>query len=587
MSDYFANDYYDVFISYRVRTDAKTLFSELRANHTKNTKVFLDNVELKLGYKWKKQFLAALKHSKVCVPIISNEFITKLVVSDVGVDNVLLEWDTIIECCENDSGQLIVPLFVDDATGPLDSDKADAAMKPIKAMNCARTAEEIWRWFKDNQGRKIDLRDSNQLKLFILELQELIAEQPNPIQVTTKRKPLQYNLYEEDDPEIFIDCGKVIGEIRAILEKGNICNLKGIGGSGKTFVANKCAFVMLADGYIIAKFTADNEENLLKDFEEYLLRLLKRDKLPISCKRVRDYLRLLNDSDLPKQFIILDNVKSIKDVEDFKHSKNPNVKFLITSRTFITKPVIYKEFYSEEACIEYLKRETDRGFTIADCKSIFDVTNGFPLRLAIAARTLCDPAESLADYLADVNRKKSAMNFNFNPDHDSSDDVDELFPEVSLSVDKLQQKERCGHLFLALLAYLEPDLIIEKYLIESVEKYRGEATGTEEILVLNSGSIQTSRKGAVKLGILENANSQSTLENESSSSLAIKIHRCVQAEIRDRVQMRASLEAVARKIAKLYDEITKSCDTLVSVLREGKVDDVSVLLQKWPKCSLD
>ncbi|KAJ3114719.1 hypothetical protein HK098_007206, partial [Nowakowskiella sp. JEL0407] len=575
MSDYIKSDYYDVFISYRVRTDAdnaKTLFSELRANHTKNTKVFLDNVELKLGYKWKKQFLAALKHSKVCVPIISNKFIEDLVVSEVKVDNVLLEWGTIIDCCENGSGQLIVPVFIHDATGPLDFGKADAAMKPIKAMNCARTAEEIWEWFKDNQGRKIDLRDSNQLKLFVIELQDTIAGLPKPIQVATKRKPLQYNLYEADDPEIFIDCGKVIGEIRAILEKGNICNLKGTGGSGKTFVANKCAFLMLADDYIIAKFTADNEKNLLKDFEEYLLRLLKLDKLPVSCKKVRDYLRLLNDSDLPKQFIILDNVKSIKDVEDFKHSKNPEVKFLITSRTFITLPVIKKDFYSEEACIEYLKRETKRGFSTDQCKLVFDITNGFPLRLAIAARTLSDPDEQLVEYLAGVNRKKSAMNFNFNPDQ-NSDDVDELFPEVSLSVDKLQQKESCGHLFLALLAYLEPDLIIEKYLIESVEKYRGEATGSEEILVLNSGSIQTSRKGAVKLGIVENANSQSTLENESSSSLAIKIHRCIQAEIRDRVQMQASLEAAARKIAKLYDEITKSYDTLVSVLREGKVDD--------------
>ncbi|KAJ3115479.1 hypothetical protein HK098_006946 [Nowakowskiella sp. JEL0407] len=668
---------YDLFISYRVKTDAenaKILFAGFRADQTKNMKVFLDNRELKLGNDWKMQFLAALKKSRAGVPIISNRFIEALNVEEGKEDNVLSEWDTMIDCC-----QLIIPVFVHDDTGPLDFEKADLAMKSVRAKDCKRTANELWECFKTKQGRNVDLRDSNQVELFVLKVRDQMPKLPflellirlfsgsplfnpsnqipiapsdqtnttvpsnqpptatsadqttpaiisstavpskipdtTPIPIPTTSlanpRPMQFNLYAKDDPKIFIECTKLFGEIIKILENSNICNLKGLGGSGKTFVANKLAFLMLAKGYIIAKFTADNEANLTRDFADYLTRLFKVEKLEVTGGKVGDYLQLLNNShhNTSKQFIILDNVKSCDDIAEFEHCDNPNIKFLITSRTFITTPVINKDFYSEEACIEYLKKETNRGFTDEHCKSIFDITNGFPLRLTIAARTLRDPTERLNDYLADVRKKKDSMNFDFNPEKDASDDVDELFPEVSLSIDKLTGKVACGHEFLALLAKLEPDLIVEKYLVESLKDYssgkrasvKGGIPDNSQIspwkidqsdkqmfdFALDATNIENSRRHALKLGIIEYASTQSNLENVTRAITAFKIHRCVQAEICDRVKKLQTLEAAVVEIAKLYDKRTKSYNTLCEELKAQNVDDAVILLQKWSTCSLN
>ncbi|KAJ3115030.1 hypothetical protein HK098_007079, partial [Nowakowskiella sp. JEL0407] len=411
---------------------------------------------------------------------------------------------------------------------------------------------------------------------------------------------MQFNLFAKDNPQIFIDCTKVISEIDEILKEGNMCNLRGLGGSGKTFVANKYAFLMLARGYIVAKFTADTEANLIRDFSEYLMKLLKVDKLPVRGGRICDYLQFASECDLPKQFIILDNVKRLSDIDDFRHSNDTNVKYLITSRTFITEPAIIKDFYSEYACIEYLKKETKRGFHDKQCKKIYEITNGFPLRLAIAARYLQNPTESLTNYLANVERKKREMNFTFNPEKLATDDVDELYPEVSLSIDKLTKEVNCAYLYLVLLSGLEPDLIVEKYLIESfkefqqnhkMQKFAGNFKriigSNSDIMVLTKEKVEESRIAALKLGIVENVHTLSDSANEAESAVVIKIHRCVQAEVRDRVRKKSSAETSVSEIAQLYDKRTKSYDTLCSELKAGMVDNALVLLQKWSSCELN
>ncbi|KAJ3113964.1 hypothetical protein HK098_007523, partial [Nowakowskiella sp. JEL0407] len=596
------------------RTDevnAKLLFTEFRVDRKKNTAVFLDNVELSLGSDWKEQFLDALRGSRVCVPIISNRFMKDLDVKEGQVDNVLLEWDTILESCDNGSGQLIIPVFVEDETGAFDFKDADAAMKDVKAKSCKRTAREIWDLFKRNQGEKVDLRDLYQVKLFVRNVQDRVSEVTNSSlgQPAQKRRPIQFNLYAKDDPQIFIDCSKVIGEIDEILEHGNMCNLRGLGGSGKTFVANKYAFLMLARGYIVAKFTADTEADLIRDFSEYLMKLLKVDKLPVRGGRICDYLQYASECNLPKQFIILDNVKQFSDIEDFRHSwdKDTNVKYLITSRTFISEPAIIKDFYSEYACIEYLKKETKRGFNEKQCKNIYEITNGFPLRLAIAARYLRDPTESLADYITNIEKKKKQMKFTFNPEKLATDDVDEIYPEVSLSIDKLTEKVSYAYMYLVLLSGLQPDLISEKYLMESFEEYQRKyrefqkkhmvqrlttkfkniVGSNTDIMALTRVKVEESRKVALKLGIVENAHTLSDPENEAESAVAIKIHRCVQAEVRDRVRKKSSTETSVSEIAQLYDKRTKSYDTLCSELKAGMVDNALVLLQKWSSCELN
>ncbi|KAJ3110885.1 hypothetical protein HK098_000389, partial [Nowakowskiella sp. JEL0407] len=295
-------------------------------------------------------------------------------------------------------------------------------------------------------------------------------------------------------------------------------------------------------------------------------------------------------------------------IDDFRHSNDTNVKYLITSRTFITEPAIIKDFYSEYACIEYFKKETKRGFNDNQCNTIYEITNGFPLRLAIAARYLRDPTESLADYINNVEKKKKQMKFTFKPEKLATDDVDELYPEVSLSIDKLTEKVSYAYMYLVLLSGLQPDLISEKYLMESFEeyqrKYRQEfqrkhmvqrlttkfkniVGSNTDIMALTRVKVEESRKVALKLGIVENAHTLSDPENEAESAVAIKIHRCVQAEVRDRVQKKLTTETAVSEITQLYEKRTKSYDTLCSELKAGMVDNALVLLQKWSSCELN
>ncbi|KAJ3122390.1 hypothetical protein HK098_002908 [Nowakowskiella sp. JEL0407] len=352
-----------------------------------------------------------------------------------------------------------------------------------------------------------------------------------------KRRPMQFNLYAKDNPEIFIDCRKWIREIDEILEAGNMCILRGLGGSGKTFVANKYAFLMLARGYIVAKFTADTEANLIRDFSEYLMKLLKVDKLPVRGGKMSDYLQFARECDLPKQFIILDNVKYLSDIEDFKHDKNPNVKYLITSRT---------------------------GFTDQQLRLLYDITNGLPLRLAIAARILRNPAQSLDDYVAMVEENKSKMKFNFNPEKDAPDDVDELFREVSLSIDELTATDSYAFLYLSLLTELDPDFIVEIYLVESIEEFQNQPTlqAADDILGLDRDIIAKCRLKALKLGLVE-------FSTQSGSWSTIRVPRCVQAEIRDQVKKRPAIQSAAAVIAKLYEKRKKLDDKLYSEFRKA------------------
>ncbi|KAJ3124174.1 hypothetical protein HK098_001348 [Nowakowskiella sp. JEL0407] len=579
---------YDVFISYRVKYDekhAETLYNRFKFNQSKNTKVFWDKASLELGNKWKKEFLDALANSRIFIPILSNEFMDNLVVEKNKVDNVLLEWDTILERCENGSKQLIIPVFVD----PFNFGNAGNSMKDIAAKDCKRTAKQIWDSFNEIQGRFMKMGIVSEEELFVLKVQDmynglffnflnglnqnLFLRLVNLPPIT---RPMQYNLYESDDPDIFIDCAEVIREIDNQFKTANICNLMGLGGSGKTFVANKFAFLMLARGFVIAKFTADSVANLNAHFEKYLKRLLEVENLPATDGNVRDYLQLLTNAKPQKQFIILDNVTNLDHVEEFKHSKNKDIKFLITSRKFITNPLITKGFYSEEACVDYLRKETGRKFSDQLFKDIVEITNGFPLRLKMAARVLSNPHQKLQNYLADVKRKKAEMKYKFDPARESNDEYDELFPEVSLSVDILTQQVSCGDHYLALLSYVEPDFIVEKHLVAIAEQFRA-------FIPLDSNQIDASRQAALNLSIIEDAKTKSDSEDEST--IAIKIHRCVQAEIRDRLKD-TFLGSVVENIGKLYNARTKSYDTLCSELKAGKVEDSLILLQTWSKCEL-
>ncbi|KAJ3126129.1 hypothetical protein HK098_007840 [Nowakowskiella sp. JEL0407] len=188
--------------------------------------------------------------------------------------------------------------------------------------------------------------------------------------------------------------------------------------------------------------------------------------------KLAEYVQYANRCNLPKQFIILDNVKKRSDVEDFIASTNENVLCMITSRTFITNPVVQKQFYSDDACIDYLKKETDSRFKDEEYHRIVELTTGFPLRLKVSAKYLQNPFVSVDLYVCEIKSRIESTNFVTKDAEDASDDVDDLYPEISFSIDKVTENDSFVYSYLLLMSELEPDLIIEKYLLKSLQKYQ-------------------------------------------------------------------------------------------------------------------
>jgi hypothetical protein len=116
---------YDVFISYRVQSDAplaRRLFdalslvekaSEDYSGEKRRLRIYLDQVRLVDGHRWDLGFLEGLSNSLVVMPIVSTGALRSMLgASETVVDNVLLEWLMTLELHERGAVKAVLPLLV-------------------------------------------------------------------------------------------------------------------------------------------------------------------------------------------------------------------------------------------------------------------------------------------------------------------------------------------------------------------------------------------------------------------------------------------------------------------------------------------
>ncbi|KAJ3095313.1 hypothetical protein HDU97_007042 [Phlyctochytrium planicorne] len=112
-----ANYHYDFFISYRVSSESN-LARELKLQLVSlGFRVFLDQEELKDGEDWRKGFVLGLKRSRIVLMLVSEGCVRRMMTSNRGVDNVLLEWETAM-CAQEMGFCLAVPVYI--GTGKVD-----------------------------------------------------------------------------------------------------------------------------------------------------------------------------------------------------------------------------------------------------------------------------------------------------------------------------------------------------------------------------------------------------------------------------------------------------------------------------------
>ncbi|KAJ3084649.1 hypothetical protein HK100_009267, partial [Physocladia obscura] len=265
------------------------------------------------------------------------------------------------------------------------------------------------------------------------------------------------------DPKHCISRDDIWNKMDETFASGNICILRGIGGSGKTYAACKYAHQCMKYGQNVAWIKSDSLANAESKYREYVVAVARHPANTGKFTDVHDlpFNQILTEivqNDIGRKFLlILDNVDDYTDVEHIVSAHSAaNCKVLITTRCILTPtnsiaPLdsILVSIPSEEACILFFQSLEYRTISAEDAKKITDACNQLPLRIQVAARYLTKYQEkSVTSYLEAINIQKQKK------------DVDpQIYPEVSLSIENLKEKHILAHNLLMLFVFLDPDYI--------------------------------------------------------------------------------------------------------------------------------
>jgi len=128
------SSYYDIFLSYRVCTDAELaekLVDHIHLQH-KQLQVFLDKICLPVGENWESGFLNGLMNSRVVALLISRQGIESFKHAHTRHDNMLLEYETALNrlADEGPNKIKIIPIFVGrKITTMIDGEQAEVIQK--------------------------------------------------------------------------------------------------------------------------------------------------------------------------------------------------------------------------------------------------------------------------------------------------------------------------------------------------------------------------------------------------------------------------------------------------------------------------
>ena len=166
---------FDVFLSYRVDSDAslaRTLFDKLSARHVR---VWLDVKCLKDGVGWEEGFCNGLVQSRCLLPILSKKAIKarfEALTEDSACDNVLLEYRLAGELHQRGMIERIFPLFVgelDDGGSYGNYFAQGCAPAPASAATVAAVEAKL-RMHLDRQGLGLPLQPAASVKAVLGEI---------------------------------------------------------------------------------------------------------------------------------------------------------------------------------------------------------------------------------------------------------------------------------------------------------------------------------------------------------------------------------------------------------------------------------
>ena len=317
----------------------------------------------------------------------------------------------------------------------------------------------------------------------------------------------------------------ILTELREQFGSSNKQIIHGLGGVGKSQIANEYCYRNAGDYDVVWWLRAENASSLATDYAslagQKALNLPERgeQELEVIIKAVRDEL-----NHRKKWLLIFDNACDYESIRSYLPQASSG-HILITTQNPDGRQIGVPrkiETWTRPESIAFLKHRTGQEHD-KDAGELADALGDLPLALEQAGAYIENSGISIAKYLELYKNRRAALRKDESAPHDHPESVDVTF---TLSIEKAREREPLAVTVLNLCSVVAPDMIPKKLLAACGEHLSQEDGGAlQDELILNR-AIAALRKYSLL-----------SVEPEH-----VSIHRLVQPV----AQERAGEEAISR-----------------------------------------
>ncbi|KAI8805449.1 hypothetical protein BJ742DRAFT_407304 [Cladochytrium replicatum] len=604
-----------VFVSYRQNGSdsllAELFCAEMEADLTKryhpaSLPVFLDKRCLPIGGDWSEGFINGLQKSRVIVYLLSKESIrTMLSKLEKGQrDNVLVEIEEGLQLKSiADRATTLIPVLI----GNYHHSHANQMEKLVPfaefdestlehSKSGLKVKETMANLFKF-QGLHLDPKNvAASVNVIIEELGRIEVPQSfcswaTPTQTQTALGS-QHQLHSRPNPTIYINRDDILSQIDTTLRSNastsSTAVLKGVGGSGKTFIATKYGYQCVDRGYQVAWLKADSEEAVKESyiaFAQWILRDYTISQL--ACFTLSNVMTMVESTSAKypttKKLMIFDNIEDYQHIQEIIRA-HPNAQFLLTTRNPLYRDGLLMPFIKvdlpDSSRAEQFVVQSIPTLDLVHATTIVQQCEQLPLRLEITVKYLQQIFNNVNNYsvrkrkagpevaitataviAGKANKEHSQESIDYQKPIDYSKFVTKIIndytsdvqnakvacnedshPEIVVSLNYLMDQNKNAFEMFQLCAYLDPDAVSLDIIVDFQK--RQSAQFWAPILHNFSKKVQKNLSESVpllkELGLVKELGTV-------SNSVIVCIHRCVQAQLKASIKDENSKSMLAKE----------------------------------------
>ena len=296
--------------------------------------------------------------------------------------------------------------------------------------------------------------------------------------------PVVWNVPFQRNPN-FTGREEILTELREQFGASVKQIIHGMGGVGKSQIANEYCYRNAGDYDVVWWLRAENASSLATDYaslagqKAFNLPERGEQELEVIINAVRDELNHRN-----KWLLIFDNACDYESISNYLPQASSG-HILITTQIPDWKRIgathTIKTWPRPES-ITFLKHRTGQDHE-KDAGALADALGGLPLALEQAGAYIENGGISIAKYLELYNFRRAALRKDESAPHDHPESVDVTF---TLSIEKAREKEPLAVTVLNLCSVVAPDMIPKKLLAACGEHLSQEdGGGLQDELILN------------------------------------------------------------------------------------------------------